>query len=35
MYAGRLGKNGEIDYPKDFVDQNQSLFFEMLNAKEN
>ena len=35
VYAGRLGKNGEIDYPKDFVDQNQSLFFEMLNAKEN
>lgn len=33
VYEGRLGKNGEIDYPEDFVDQNQSLFLEMLNAK--
>lgn len=33
VYQGRLGNDGTIDYPEGFVDQNQSLFIEMLNAK--
>lgn len=33
VYEGKIGKNGEIDYPENFVDQNQSLFFDMLSVK--
>lgn len=32
---GILDNHGGIDYPKDFVDQNQSLFMEMLKWGEN
>ncbi|MDE6606556.1 MAG: AAA family ATPase [Lachnospiraceae bacterium] len=32
VYEGKLDQEGGIDYPEDFVDQNQSLFLEMLNA---
>lgn len=30
VYEGFLNKNGGIEYPNNFVDQNQSLFLEML-----
>ena len=30
VYEGKLGQDGSIDYPADFVDQNQSLFTELL-----
>jgi len=32
VYEGKMDQEGGIDYPEDFVDQNQSLFLEMLNA---
>lgn len=35
VYEGKLDHEGGIDYPEDFVDQNQSLFLEMLNAAKN
>lgn len=33
VYHGKLSEDGTVDYPDGFVDQNQSLFIEMLNAK--
>ena len=35
VYEGLLEQNGSINYPENFVDQNQSLFIEMLNLKRN